>query len=265
MWSNDSSWRPTAPPGSHSAPQRLAGFAPHLKERRGKCHPRISFPGAIRWNLWHVKGVTTANKITILRVLLIPFFVVETVYYLKSGHALPWALALGSFALAAILDGVDGYVARRFHQISELGTVLDPLADKLLLVSAIIVLSCNHGDRLGQMPLWLTGTILGRDALLVLGWWVIHHFVGQVRVKPRLLGKLATVLQMASVLWLLLHLDTGDGRRWFKICAAAAAICTGVSGVLYVFDGMRQLSAHPSSSATGGPVKPNQPKHGQNR
>ena len=194
--------------------------------------------------------VTAANKITIVRILLIPFFVVEVLYFVKTGNSLHRGLALGSFGVAALLDGVDGYVARRFHQISELGTILDPLADKLLLVSAIILLSKDHSPWLGQMPLWLTGTILGRDAVLLLGTGLIHFMAGKVRVKPRMSGKVATVFQMATVLWLLLGWDKsqGQGARWFAICALAAAICTGVSGMLYVWDGMRQLSQHPSSS-----------------
>ena len=194
--------------------------------------------------------VTAANKITIVRILLIPFFVVEVLYFVKTGNSLHRGLALGSFGVAALLDGVDGYVARRFHQISELGTILDPLADKLLLVSAIILLSKDHSPWLGQMPLWLTGTILGRDAVLLLGTGLIHFMVGKVQVKPRMSGKVATVFQMATVLWLLLGWDKsqGQGAHWFAICAVTAAICTGVSGMLYVWDGVRQLSLHPSSS-----------------
>ena len=76
-----------------------------------------------------------------------------------------------SFAVAAILDGVDGYIARHYNQISELGTILDPLADKLLLVSGIVVLSFDNAPYLGQIPLWLTGTIIGRDLLLLIGGW----------------------------------------------------------------------------------------------
>ena len=78
--------------------------------------------------------MTTANKVTILRILLIPFFVVETLYYVKTGNELHRLAAILSFAGTAILDGVDGYIARRYNQISELGKILDPLADKLLLV-----------------------------------------------------------------------------------------------------------------------------------
>ena len=85
--------------------------------------------------------MTTANKITIFRILLVPFFVVEILYYVRSGNELHRLLGLIAFAVAAILDGVDGFVARHFNQRSELGTILDPLADKLLLVSAIVLLT----------------------------------------------------------------------------------------------------------------------------
>jgi len=93
--------------------------------------------------------MTTANKITILRILLIPFFVVELIYYIRTGREVFRVAAIVSFLLASVLDGVDGYIARHFHQISELGKILDPLADKSLLVSAIVTLSFNHGVFLG--------------------------------------------------------------------------------------------------------------------
>jgi CDP-diacylglycerol--glycerol-3-phosphate 3-phosphatidyltransferase len=190
--------------------------------------------------------MTTANKITILRILLIPFFVVEVLYYVKDGHELHRLLAIVSFAVAAICDGVDGYIARRYNQRSELGAILDPLADKLLLVSAIVILSFDQRPHLESIPLWLTGTIIGRDILLLVGWFVIQITVGKVDVRPRFLGKAATVLQMIVVLWLLLQWPT----PWLLFLSIAAAVFTGGSGFLYVLDGVRQLGAHPSSSAT---------------
>src|SRR5258708_39164920 len=111
--------------------------------------------------------MTTANKITILRILLIPFFVVEVLYYVKNGNEIHRLLAILSFAVAAICDGVDGYIARRYNQRSELGAILDPLADKLLLVSGIVVLSFEHRPWLETIPLWVTGTLIGRDILLL--------------------------------------------------------------------------------------------------
>ncbi|HTV63593.1 MAG TPA: CDP-alcohol phosphatidyltransferase family protein, partial [Verrucomicrobiae bacterium] len=123
--------------------------------------------------------MTTANKVTILRILLIPFFVVELIYYVRTGNEVHRLFAILSFAITAILDGVDGYIARRYNQKSELGAILDPLADKLLLVSAVVTLSFNNAPYLRQIPLWLTGTIIGRDAVLGIGWVVIHLVVGK--------------------------------------------------------------------------------------
>lgn len=199
--------------------------------------------------------MTTANKVTILRILLIPFFVVEVLYYVKAGNEMHRIAALFTFAVAAICDGVDGYIARRYNQISELGTILDPLADKLLLVSGVVLLSFDHGPLIGQIPLWLTGTIIGRDLLILIGMVVIQFTVGKVRVRPRIVGKIATVLQMASVLWILLRWDEELGERWIIYLTACAALFTGVSGLLYVYDGVRQLSSSPSSSAREQPVK----------
>jgi cardiolipin synthase (CMP-forming) len=194
--------------------------------------------------------MTTANKITVLRILLIPFFVVELIYYIRTGNELYRVAAIASFTVASVLDGVDGYIARHYHQISELGKVLDPLADKLLLVSAIVTLSVNHGIYLGEIPLWLTGTIIGRDLLILVGLTVIHHTVGKVAVRPRFVGKIATVLQMAVVIMILLQWDEGWGELLQKYLTLGAAIFTGVSGLLYTWDGMKQLGTHPSSLPT---------------
>jgi len=194
--------------------------------------------------------MTTANKITILRILLIPFFVVELIYYVETGNEIHRLVAILSFAVAAILDGVDGYIARHYNQKSELGAILDPLADKLLLVSGIVALSFNHGTFLGQIPLWLTGTIIGRDFLILIGMVVIQLTVGKVVVHPRFIGKCATVLQMAVVIWILLKWDDGSGARWLKILTLTAAVCTGISGLLYIWDGVKQLGSHPASSPT---------------
>jgi len=189
--------------------------------------------------------MTTANKVTIFRILLIPFFVVEVLYYVRGGGELHRWLALGTFLFASICDGVDGYIARRFNQRSELGALLDPLADKLLLISGVVLLSLNNEPYLSRFPLWLTGTLIGRDVLLLIGLVVIYLTLGKPVIRPRWVGKTATVLQMAAVIWILL----GWSEALFLWVALAAALCTGLSGVLYIMDGVKQLSAHPTSSA----------------
>ena len=196
------------------------------------------------------RTMTTANKVTILRMLLIPFFVVEALYYVKTGNETFRLLATMAFAIAAICDGVDGYIARHYNQRSELGAILDPLADKLLLVSGIILFTFDHRPYFGSIPLWLTGTIIGRDLIILIGYGVIHATIGKVKVRPRIPGKIATVLQMLSLVWILLKWDTEFPPIWFSLWTYGAAICTGISGLLYVWDGIKQLSSHPSSSAT---------------
>lgn len=189
--------------------------------------------------------MTTANKVTIVRILFIPVFIVEVLYYYKTEREWHRYAALVCFFAASILDGVDGYIARRYNQRSELGAILDPLADKLLLVSGIVLLSLHIPPGLGMVaiPLWVTATILSRDVLMVIGLVLIQMICGKTVVRPRILGKIATVLQMITVLWTLLKWSD----RWLDYWAPATAICTGIAGLLYVWDGTRQLSASPKS------------------
>jgi CDP-diacylglycerol--glycerol-3-phosphate 3-phosphatidyltransferase len=187
--------------------------------------------------------MTTANKITILRVLLVPFFIVQFLYYVERGPEWHRWAAILTFGVAALSDGLDGYIARHYNQRSQLGAVLDPLADKLLLVSGVVLLSFDHGNRFPRIPLWLVGTIVGRDVLLLIGAIVIYHSCGRVAVRPVWIGKLATVLQMVCVLWALFKWTVS----WLDWWCLGTALCTGISGFMYVYDGVRQLSASPSS------------------
>ena len=189
--------------------------------------------------------MTTANKVTIARILLVPFFIMAVIYYVKTGIEFYRWLAISCFGVAAISDGIDGFIARHFNQRSELGTVLDPLADKVLLVSGIVLLSLHNEPYLAPIPIWLTVTIISRDVILLLGYALIHFMVGGMSIKPHFTSKAATVLQMAAVLWALFKLNQ-PALYWICI---GAAVLTGVSGLIYIFAGMRLLAKHPSSSA----------------
>jgi len=187
--------------------------------------------------------LTLANKITIGRILLIPLFVLVCIDYIRScghGHPQEWerVLACTIFALAAVSDGVDGYIARRYHQKSELGTFLDPLADKALLVSALILLSRDNGDAFEQLPLWFPVLVISRDAILLAGTVLIHILVGQARSHPRMVGKFATFFQMVTLGWVLLKIEHPP-FNWPMI---TAGVFTFISGVWYIFDGVKQLS-----------------------
>ena len=194
--------------------------------------------------------MTTANKVTICRILLIPSFVIEMIYYVRTGNEVHWLAGVFLFGVTAASDGVDGYIARRYNQISELGKILDPLADKLLLVSGIVFLSFDNAPYFRQIPLWLTGTIIGRDLLLAIGAVVIRSVVGKIAVHPRITGKIATVLQMVVIIWILLGWDLVSHGLLLRAWFIGAGVFTGISGILYVFDGMKQLSDHPASSPT---------------
>jgi CDP-diacylglycerol--glycerol-3-phosphate 3-phosphatidyltransferase len=194
--------------------------------------------------------MTTANKVTIGRILLIPVFVVQAVYYLQTGDELYRLIAVLAFATAAISDGIDGYIARHYNQFSELGAVLDPLADKLLLLSALVLLSFDNRPRFDRLPLWLIATVFSRDAILLLGSVVIHYTCGKVRVRPRMTGKIATVLLMVVVIWTLLKWNSAG----IFYLALATALTTAASGVLYVLDGVHQLNASPRSASSAWPA-----------
>src|SRR3979490_2929866 len=149
--------------------------------------------------------MTTANKITVARILMIPAFVTMAIYYgqsIQRGAALEWQrfTAIAIFLIAAVSDGLDGYIARRYKQRSELGAILDPIADKGLLLSGIITLSISNWSDVdpnyGKFPAWFPVLVITRDAGIVVGAAVLHVLNGKVHVRPSWTGKVATVLQM---------------------------------------------------------------------
>lgn len=191
--------------------------------------------------------LTVANRITIARILMVPVFVVALLRYIQVGPEVYRWLAFVTFTLAALGDAVDGYVARRFNQRTDLGALLDPVADKLLLVLGLLVLTLDTRSRLDRIPLWLTGTVVCRDVILLLLLALVSHHVGRATVRPRWTGKVATVLQMGCVMWALLKLDP----TWLDDLAVAATAATAVSGVQYTIDGIRLLRSQGRAPTAG--------------
>src|SRR5438132_10934593 len=152
--------------------------------------------------------MTTANKITVVRILMIPAFVTMAIYYGQSVQRdapLEWMrfTAIAIFLLASLSDGLDGYVARRYNQKSSLGVILDPIADKGLLLSGIITLSISNWSDVdpdyGRFPAWFPVLVISRDAILFVGAGVLYLLIVKVPVKPKWTGKVATVLQMVAI------------------------------------------------------------------
>lgn len=187
--------------------------------------------------------MTTANKITIARILLVPVFVVELLNFTASGREWHRLIALAVFLIAAIGDGVDGYVARRYNQRTDMGALLDPLADKLLLVFGLVILSLDNRPWLASIPLWLTGIVLARDVMLLLLMVLVNYLVGHETVRPRWTGKVATVLQMVCVVWVLASFPKG----WLLSLCVAAVGFTAMSGVQYLLDALGMLRKRPES------------------
>jgi len=171
-----------------------------------------------------------ANKISIARIILIPFFIASIVYSRME-------IALILFSLAVISDGVDGFIARALRQKTELGKMLDPIADKLLLVSAYICLAMagNIPAHL-KMPPYVPIMVISRDAIIVLGSIIVHIITGDLKVSPSMLGKVTTFFQMITIVAILMRFSH-PAVLW-----NTTVFLTAVSGMDYVIKGSRLLS-----------------------
>lgn len=185
--------------------------------------------------------MTLANQITIVRILLIPVFALLAIYYgagVRGGEPEEWLRwsAIGVFILASVTDAFDGAVARRFGQVSRTGAILDPIADKGLLLTAIITLSVS--DWRVALPLWFPVLVIARDAVVLTGCVVVRFVCDHLEVRPSWVGKSATALQMIAVSWVMLQMSH------VEIPVALAGIFTLVSGMEYVIRGVAQLARH---------------------
>lgn len=185
--------------------------------------------------------ITLPNILTVIRMVLIPVFV-SMLFYERFG----WAL--GVFVLAGVTDGLDGLLARRFNQKSQLGTILDPIADKLLLVTAFIVLSLpsiipQPMPRHFPVPFWVTAAVISRDVFIVVGSAAINIVTGFRRFRPSWLGKINTVVQIVAVVAILTaaHFPSLSGYLLPSVYTIVFASAL-VSGLHYVFFAARLLN-----------------------
>src|SRR5277367_6523851 len=134
--------------------------------------------------------MTWATRITILRLILVPVFVAFIITYDETNpREEAWRYAaIAVFVVAALSDALDGYLARHWNQGSALGALLDPIADKLLLLAALLTLGLIPFDHLRPFPLWFPAIIISRDALLLGGYAVLRHFQVPVEIRPHWAG-----------------------------------------------------------------------------
>ncbi len=187
---------------------------------------------------------------------MIPLFVMMAIYYgrgVQHGNPQEWHrwVAIAIFVIAAASDGVDGYIARHYNQRSALGAILDPIADKGLLLAAIITLSFSSWAY--EFPVWFPVLVVARDIAIVAGVLAVHYLHGSVQVRPSWSGKAATALQMVAISLCMLQLNFFHrdiaigplrfGLNFLDIPVYLAGLFTLTSGAGYVVDGIRQLHA----------------------
>jgi cardiolipin synthase len=180
--------------------------------------------------------LTIPNLLTFLRMALIPVFA-SLLYYGRDR----WALVI--FIIAGVSDGIDGFLARRFKQESELGTIIDPIADKLLMTTAFIILSIPNvlpPVRHLPVPFWVTITVIGRDVLILAVAAAINIITGFRGFKPSWLGKLSTLVQVLAVA-LILFAAVANVSFYLPTTYAMVALLAFVSGLHYIFQVARLM------------------------
>ena len=181
-------------------------------------------------------SLTFANKVTVGRILIVPFFISTVLYYSPQRDYLRF-VALGFFLIAVVSDIVDGYIARTHKQKTTAGAILDPLADKFLLISSFICLY-----QIGQylpvisFPMWLVVALISRDVSLLLGAMIIQLNTGKLDIIPNRWGKMTAFFQIICVLGVLLQIKMSMMVWSVTLCV------TIVSGIIYIREGIKVLN-----------------------
>jgi cardiolipin synthase len=170
------------------------------------------------------------NFLTILRILAIPVFVI----CLLGGR---YGTALFVFVGAGITDGLDGLFARIYHQRTRTGAVLDPIADKLMLAAAFVVLAI-----LQLIPQWLTVLVIARDVVIALGFFALFLTSHTIEIKPPFIGKTVTVLQIVTIVWALVTPYSIFMQDTLRYIIWITAVLTCITGLQYIYIGTKYLT-----------------------
>ena len=173
--------------------------------------------------------INVPNTLTLLRILLTPLFAICLIKHFFS-------FALLVFAIATVSDGMDGLMARLFHQKTTLGAYLDPVADKLLLTTAFVTLAIQK-----LIPSWLSVIVITRDVLILFGIALFILTGREFQPVPSILSKITTVAQLASVLSVLVAFEAPGVAQLQEPLFGFAAAMTMVSGFQYIYKGLNIL------------------------
>jgi len=172
-------------------------------------------------------AMTPANQLTLLRVVLIPAFVILVIY----GY-LGWAVIV--FGIAGLTDALDGLLARWSGQRTSLGAWLDPMADKLLLVTTFIVLTIPGLGLSNRLPIWLTVLIISRDVVIVLTVAIVNLAIGPRTFRPSIYGKIATATYIITAVIAMFFNYLGYHSLFVDFAVYASLAITLISGLHYI-------------------------------
>jgi cardiolipin synthase len=185
-------------------------------------------------------ALTLANQLTLVRLAIVPAFVILVLY-----GRMGWALA--AFVTAGITDGLDGLIARWTNKRTALGAFLDPMADKLLLTSAFVVLSLPGIGLVNRIPVWLTVLVISRDVAIVATVAIVSLTLGPRTFPPSAYGKIATALYIVTVAVVLLFNFLRAQSVVVDLAVWASLAITLFSGFHYVVHVRRTLNEPPAS------------------
>jgi cardiolipin synthase len=185
-------------------------------------------------------NMTLANGLTASRIFLIPLFITMLLQ-----DRMGWALA--AFCAAAITDMLDGYIARR-TRTTTLGRFLDPMADKLMLASAFVILPI-----IDRIPVWVAVVVVSRDVIITLGYWIMYLTWGSAKITVRPLGKITTLSQCIVVGLVMLDKLLHGPHELVIYAMYTVAVITAISGVDYVLFGIRQANTLSAQSHSDPP------------
>ena len=180
--------------------------------------------------------LTLANQLTLLRMLLIPAFVILTIY-----QYLGWALS--TFILAGVPDMLDGVIARWSNKRTNVGAWLDPAADKLLRLTAFIVLTLPDLDLTNRLPIWLTVVVISRDVIIVLTVAIVNLALGPRTFQPSIYGKLATAIYVVTSVVTMSFNYLEQTSLAVDVCIYASLGIALVSGLHYIAHAARAVNS----------------------
>lgn len=204
-----------------------------------------------------------ASRITILRILLIIPFVSfmlkinDTALSLNARNAMRY-VSIVIFLTMAFSDVIDGYLARSKKQVTKLGAFLDPIADKLLMTCACLLLASERGHVNGfLLPPTVVVLIIGKDLFLLIGFSIVYFITSRVHIAPVFIGKLATALQLSMVAGILIAPEVSGvlpGWIWFlRVLWWSAAGTAILATLIYIRNGSRYIEQYEQSLTNNSP------------